>query len=107
MVENLQDVDKQGNIEPCLFDREDADGPDNIEKILSFNILSKEVDVVVILEGTIVLHKEGRILQTDKTQGLFFFLNRLKNTLMKSKCLCFTKGLLEMHFKAKFKFYFS
>lgn len=74
MVKNLQDVDKQGDIEPGLFDREDADGPNHIKEILPFNILGKEVDVVVILEGTIVLHKEWRILQTDETKGFFFFL---------------------------------
>lgn len=76
MVENLQDVNKQGNIEPSLLDGEDADGSDHIKEIFAFNILGKEVDVVVVLEWAIVLHKEGGILQADKTQGLFFLLNR-------------------------------
>ena len=65
MVENLQNVDKQGNIEPGLFNGEDADGPDHIKEILAFYVLGKEIDVIVVLEWTIVLHKEGRILQTD------------------------------------------
>lgn len=105
-MESFQDMDEESNVEPGLFERQNANASDHIEEIFSLNVLGKEVDVEVVFEGTVVFHKEGGVLQTDQIQSLLLFLNNNHSTFMKDMCFCFVKGFLEMHFKAKCKFYF-
>ena len=62
MMEGFKDMDQNGYVKSCLFNWKNADGSDNIKQVLSFDVLSEEVDVVVVFEGTIVFNKEGRIL---------------------------------------------
>jgi hypothetical protein len=64
-MESLQNMDQQGYVETSLLQRKDAYASDNIKEIPSLNVLSQEVNVEVVLEGPVVLHKKGRVLQTD------------------------------------------
>ncbi len=74
LAEQLQDVDQQSNIKSSLFEGKNANGSDNIEQVPSFDILSEEVDVVVVFKRPVVLYNKGAVLKANQTQSFLLLL---------------------------------
>ena len=100
-MEDFHNVDEKSNIEASLLEREDSNGTNHVEKVLSFNVLCQEVDVEVILEGAVVLDDKRGVFQGNLVKSLLLLLSSKNSTLMKVMCLCLVRGFFEMHFKAK------
>lgn len=67
-------MDEKCNIKSCLLKRKNPDTSDDIKEIFALNILCKEIDVEIVLEWAIVLHKKWWVFQTDQVERLLLFL---------------------------------